>query len=76
MDNKKDIQAIDTAEEQYEMGVAIAKGILLTLGIEYKPPAPQKWYKVQVGAFKNRAGAEKLLADLKAKGYDGFIVVA
>ena len=31
-------------------------------------------YKVQVGAFENRSGAEKLLAELKAKGYNGFIV--
>lgn len=32
------------------------------------------WYKVQVGAFKNKANAENLLAELKAKGYNGFIV--
>ncbi len=32
------------------------------------------WYKVQVGAFRNRSNAEKLLAELKAKGYNGFIV--
>lgn len=76
LDNKTDLQIIDTEAEQKAMGVAIAKGILLTLGIEYIPPAPQKWYKVQVGAFKNKANADNLLADLKAKGYDGFIVEA
>ena len=32
------------------------------------------WYKVQVGAFKNKSSADKLLAELKSKGYDGFIV--
>ena len=31
-------------------------------------------YKVQVGAFRNKSGAETLLAELKSKGYDGFIV--
>lgn len=31
-------------------------------------------YKVQVGAFAVKANAEKLLAELKAKGYEGFIV--
>ena len=31
-------------------------------------------YKVQVGAFSNKSSAEKLLVDLKAKGYNGFIV--
>lgn len=32
------------------------------------------WYKVQVGAFKNKSGAENLLAKLKADGYEGIIV--
>jgi hypothetical protein len=31
-------------------------------------------YKVQVGAFSIKANAENLLAELKAKGYNGFIV--
>ena len=33
----KDFEIIDTAAEQKKMGVAIAKGILATLGITYKP---------------------------------------
>lgn len=32
-----------------------------------------KLYKVQVGAFANRSNAEKLLNELKAKGYSPFI---
>ena len=32
-------------------------------------------YKVQVGAFRNRKNAEKLLKELKKKGYEGFIKV-
>lgn len=36
IDNKKDIQIIDTAAEQKAFGVQIAKGILKTLGIKYK----------------------------------------
>lgn len=32
------------------------------------------WYKVQVGAFKDKANAEKLLEDLYQKGYEGIIV--
>lgn len=36
LDNKKDVQIIDTTAEQKAMGVAIAKGILKTLGIAYK----------------------------------------
>lgn len=35
VDNAKDIAIIDTAAEQTAMGIAIAKGILKTLGITY-----------------------------------------
>lgn len=48
MDNKADLAIIDTEAEQKAMGVAIAKGILKTLGIAYKPVTAQ-----------NDAGAEK-----------------
>ena len=33
-------------------------------------------YRVQVGAYQYRANAETMLASLKSKGYDGFIVQA
>ena len=33
-----------------------------------------KLFRVQVGAFRNKENAEKLLADLKEKGYSGFII--
>ena len=36
VDNAKDIQIIDTAAEQATMGVAIAKGLLKTLGVTYQ----------------------------------------
>lgn len=36
VDNKNDIKIIDTVSEQKKMGVAIAKGILKSLGISYK----------------------------------------
>ena len=32
-----------------------------------------KLYRVQVGAFENRANAERLCAELKSKGYSAFI---
>lgn len=38
IDNINDIQIIDTEAEQKAMGVAIAKGILKTLGIAYNEP--------------------------------------
>lgn len=75
LDNKKDLQIIDTRDEQIAFGVAIAKGILKTLGIAYKEPVVDtgKIYRVQVGAYRNKSVAENLLAKLKRAGFDGYI---
>lgn len=82
VDNKTDIQIIDTAAEQAAMGEAIARGVLKTLGIEVKAndPAAEKQdagvlYRVQVGAFESKANAERLRDQLKAKGFDGAYIV-
>lgn len=74
VDNKKDIQIIDTVAEQNAMGVAIAKGILKTLGIAYKEKVVDtKMYKVQVFAG-SRSGAEAMVANLKGYGIEAIIV--
>lgn len=39
-------------------------------------PAPKKIYRVQCGAFSNKANAEKLRDSLKSKGFDAMIVEA
>lgn len=67
VDNKTDMQIIDTAAEQEKMGIAIAKGILKTLGIA------ETLYRVQVGAYSNRTNAEAMLQKLKAAGFTGYI---
>lgn len=65
LDNKKDIQIIDTAAEQKAMGIAVAKGILKTLGITYKAQeAPKPSYVVQIKCA-SKADAEALLNTLK-----------
>jgi len=78
IDNKTDIKIIDTAAEQKKMGVAIAKGALLTLGIKFKEEAKKtdsgKTYRVQCGAYKDRNNAVKLQKKLKAAGFDAIIV--
>lgn len=81
LDHKNDIQIIDTAAEQKQMGVAVARGILKTLGIAYKAQeAPEKvetagkLWRVQVGAYSQKANAEAMLKKLKSAGYDAFIV--
>lgn len=64
VDNAKDMQIIDTAAEQKAMGIAIAKGILKTLGIawveEKKPEPIAKEYVLDV-------------AKLKAEGYSKIV---
>ena len=39
-------------------------------------PATDKLYRVQVGAFVNKPNAERMLAELKAKGYSAYIVTS
>ena len=65
VDNKKDIAIIDTAAEQKTMGVAIAKGVLKTLGIKW---VEEKKYTLTVSNL-TKAKADTLKKDLTAKGY-------
>ena len=75
IDTKKDITIVDTVAEQKAFGVAYAKAILEYFGIAYKAPVTTttsssgKLYRVQVGAYKEKANADKMAAELKAKGY-------
>ena len=82
IDNANDIKIIDTAAEQKTMGIAIAKGILKTLGIawveEKKPVATTesgKIYRVQCGAFKNYDYAIDRLEAVKKAGFTDAIIV-
>ena len=65
LDNKKDVQIIDTEAEQKAMGVAVAKGVLKTLGVAWQPEAT---YAVSVPGL-DKAEADKLVASLKKDGY-------
>ena len=66
-------------EHTVDIGEAIARGICDYFGVTYKekeqpkPAATDKLYRVQVGAFAVRANAEKMLAKLKAAGFEGYI---
>lgn len=55
LDNQKDVQIIDTEAEQKAMGVAIAKGVLKTLGIAYK--AEEKKEDAKVGELEAKVKA-------------------
>lgn len=73
VDNATDKKIGDTLAEQKALGVAYAKAILEYLGIQYAE-TNKTLYRVQVGSFTTKANAEKLRAELKAKGYEAFIV--
>jgi N-acetylmuramoyl-L-alanine amidase len=76
LSNEQDNILFDTLFKQY--AVAIAKGICKFLQIPYqeKPEAQEQTvlYRVQVGAFAKKENAQRLVDDLKAKGYPAFIV--
>lgn len=56
-----------------EIAEAIARGLCSHYGAAYVPRSAPV-YRVQVGAFYNRAYAEALRDELSGKGYDAFIV--
>ena len=75
--DSSDIALIDTEPERAKVGEAIARGILTTLGTPYKPEicatAPERLYRVQVGAFTDRTRAEAQKKRLEAAGFDAII---
>lgn len=66
VDNKKDIQIIDTAAEQKAMGEAIAKGVLKTLGIAYKK---EETKVATVKTDYSKHWAKKAIEYVIGKGY-------
>ena len=69
-------------ENTTAIGESIARGICDYFGVTFKEPEQPKpakpvttdtLYRVQVGAFAVRENAEKMLARLKAAGFEGFI---
>lgn len=74
VDNKKDAADFDTAAEQKKLAAAYAAAILEYLDVDTSKASGGELYKVQVGAFSNKASAEKLAAELTAKGYKPFII--
>ena len=77
IDNVNDAKLLKNQNFIEDISQAYATGIAKALGLKKKPKPQQietgKLYKVQVGAFKNRENAEKLLNELQKKGFNGFI---
>lgn len=76
VDNKKDAADFDTAAEQKRLAAAYAAAIMEHLGVETPKAEAGTLYRVQVGAFSKRENAERMVEDLKAKGYNPFITKA
>lgn len=72
VDNATDLKILATEGDRKAMGVAIAKGILKTLGVEFQ--AEKGYWKVQVGAYLYRENAVDMQKKIKAVGFDAFIV--
>lgn len=72
VDNKTDMQIIDTEEERKTMGVAVAKGILKTLGISYiaevdNSAAIKAKYEEEINSLKEKNKAlESKIEQIKA----------
>ena len=73
VDNASDVKILASEGDKKAMGVAIAKGILKTLGVEVQCEKASL-YRVQVGAYLVKANAEDMQKKIKAVGFDAFIV--
>lgn len=78
MDSAADVPVILTEKYADQCAAAIVKVLVARGKLTKKAAAPaadpNKIYRVQCGAFKEEANADKLVAQLKAKGFDAIIV--
>jgi N-acetylmuramoyl-L-alanine amidase len=81
VDNKKDVQDWNEDHELKKLGIAYAEAAAEFLKLPKKavtpaPTAPStgKIYRVQVGAYREKANAEAMQKKLKAAGFDANIV--
>lgn len=74
IDNATDRHLFDTQSKQEKVGIAYAKGVMQYLGVKDATLVTTgKLYKVQVGAFSQLSNANKLLNELKEKGFNAYI---
>lgn len=81
VDNQKDIQDWNDDAELKKLGIAYAEATAEAAGLDKKVVAPAPApvdsnvvYRVQVGAYGNKANAEAMQKKLAAAGFDGIIV--
>ena len=89
MDNLEEAKLMLNENHQWKVAEAIGKGVCNYLGVKYVPkpqpkppsrqearPNPNVLYRVQTGAFSNKANADALLAKVKKAGFDTYMVQA
>jgi hemolysin-activating ACP:hemolysin acyltransferase len=77
-----EVEAKWVIENTEAIAEAICKGICNHYGVKYiapvaepSPDPKEKYiYRVQVGCYSKRSGAEKMLSDLRVAGFGGIIV--
>ena len=74
--------ALKLADPNFRLGLAeaIVKGVCAAFNVAYVPPqsipvpaSSEGLWTVQVGAFRERANADRLCNELKSKGYQAFV---
>lgn len=71
--NASDVKTFNSRMDDIAKGILQAFG-LSAVGTSTKTETAGKIYRVQVGAFRAKANAEKLVSELKSKGYQAIIV--
>ncbi|MDI3327556.1 MAG: N-acetylmuramoyl-L-alanine amidase [Alicyclobacillaceae bacterium] len=84
IDNAKDRSLLVSPEFQDQFAAAAVAGLADALHLvpkENQPapppgpaPSPAMWYRVQVGAFRDKSRADALAAELRQKGYPAIVV--
>lgn len=74
--DSKDVGFFNNREKRKKEAIAIAKGILKYFGIAYKEPKEQQTlYIVSIGAYSQRANAEKMIELAKQKGLKPYLKI-
>lgn len=74
MDSRTDYPIITQDAFSKKAAQGVVDFLVTQYGLKRKvQPQTGKLYKVQVGAFSVKVNADRLLAELKSKGYDGYI---
>lgn len=78
MDSVTDIKKLRSGAYLKATGEAIALGIIECYGLKEKlkpvPVSDSTYYRVVTGSFDKKENAEKRMKDLKAKGFDSFLL--